>query len=122
MLMTHPHFSIAIVDSNMLAAIGMQQILADIMPIAEVRVFASFEQLETLKDTPFVHYFVSSRIFFEHAAFFREPSRRVIVLAIISIMPVGVRNCYHRGTLFMSHAATNPLFRFNASFSSLSEA
>ena len=60
MLMTHPHFSIAIVDSNMLAAIGMQQILADIMPIAEVRVFASFEQLETLKDTPFVHYFVSS--------------------------------------------------------------
>lgn len=37
MLMTHPHFSTAIVDSNMLAAIGMQQILADIMPIAEVR-------------------------------------------------------------------------------------
>ena len=53
MLMTHPHFSIAIVDSNMLAAIGMQQILADIMPIAEVRVFASFEQLETLKDLLF---------------------------------------------------------------------
>ena len=90
MLMTHPHFSIAIVDSNMLAAIGMQQILADIMPIAEVRVFASFEQLETLKDTPFVHYFVSSRIFFEHAAFFREPSRRVIVLVNGDLQIAGV--------------------------------
>ena len=41
----------------------------------------------------------------------------LILLAIISIMPVGVRNCYHRGTLFMSHAATNPVFRFDASFS-----
>ena len=74
----------------MLAAIGMQQILADIMPIAEVRVFASFEQLETLKDTPFVHYFVSSRIFFEHAAFFREPSRRVIVLVNGDLQIAGV--------------------------------
>ena len=90
MLMSHPHFSLAIVDSNMLAAIGMQQILADIMPIAEVRVFASFEQLETLQDTPFVHYFVSSRIFFEHAAFFREPSRRVIVLVNGDLQIAGV--------------------------------
>lgn len=40
----------------------------------------------------------------------------LIVLVAISILPIGVRNCYHRGPLFLSHAATNPVFRFATSF------
>ena len=42
--------------------------------------------------------------------------RMLIVLSAIAILPVGVRNCYHRGSLFLSHAATNPVFRFITSF------
>ena len=84
------HLSIAIVDSNMLAAIGMQQILADIMPIVNVRVFVSFEQLRQAGDVTFVHYFVSSRIFFEHASFFRDSSCRVIVLVNGDLQITGV--------------------------------
>ncbi|MBQ8050621.1 MAG: LTA synthase family protein [Bacteroidaceae bacterium] len=39
-----------------------------------------------------------------------------ILLAILAILPVGVGSCYHRGPLFLSHAATNPVYRFATSF------
>ncbi|MBQ7570764.1 MAG: sulfatase-like hydrolase/transferase [Bacteroidaceae bacterium] len=39
-----------------------------------------------------------------------------IILAILAIAPIHVSSCYHRGPLFMSHAATNPVYRFFASF------
>lgn len=40
----------------------------------------------------------------------------LLVILALSIVPVQVSHCYHRGPLFMSHAATNPVFRFAASF------
>lgn len=75
-----PHFEIAVVESNTLAALGLQQILADILPTAEIRTFMSFEQLQDTDQGQFIHYFVSSRIYFEHTAYFRSPARRAIVL------------------------------------------
>lgn len=75
-----PHFEIAIIDSNMLTALGLQQILADIIPMAEIHTFISFDELQVADKGQFVHYFVASRIYFEHTAFFRENARRSIVL------------------------------------------
>ena len=75
-----PHFEIAIVDSNILAALGLQPLLTDIIPVAEVHIFISFDELMAADHGQFVHYFVASRLYFEHAAYFREPSRRTIVL------------------------------------------
>ena len=75
-----PHFEIAIIDSNMLTALGLQQILADIIPMAEIHTFISFDELQATDKGQFVHYFVASRIYFEHTAFFRENARRSIVL------------------------------------------
>lgn len=40
----------------------------------------------------------------------------LILLAILAIAPIRVSTCYHRGPLFLSHAATNPVFRFADSF------
>ena len=75
-----PHFEIAIVDSNILAALGLQPILSDLIPVAEVHVYVSFDELQAADHGQFVHYFVASRLYFEHAAYFREKSRRAIVL------------------------------------------
>lgn len=75
-----PHFEFAIVDSNILAALGLQQILTDLLPVGEARTFISFDELQAADKGQFAHYFVASRIYFEHTAFFREQARRSIVL------------------------------------------
>ncbi|MBQ9261778.1 MAG: helix-turn-helix transcriptional regulator [Prevotella sp.] len=74
-----PVFSIAIVDSNILSALGLQQILTDMAPMVDIRIFVTFSELEVAKDR-FVHYFVASRIYFEHASFFRTRLQQTIVL------------------------------------------
>ena len=74
-----PVFCIAIVDPNILSALGLQQILTDIAPMIETRLFVTFSELEAANE-PFVHYFVASRIYFEYTAFFRAQPHRTIVL------------------------------------------
>ena len=74
-----PVFSIAIVDSNILSALGLQQILKDMAPMVDIRIFVTFSEMEVAKDQ-FVHYFVASRIYFEHTAFFRTRLQQTIVL------------------------------------------
>lgn len=71
----------AITDANILTAIGLQSILEDMIPMAEVTLVQSFEQMKqfSASDT-FVHFFVSSRIYFEHAQYFREHATKSIVL------------------------------------------
>lgn len=61
---------IAVIDHNVLAAMGLQRILTDIIPVADVQVFISFDALRQSAADDFVHYFVSSRIYFEYASFF----------------------------------------------------
>ena len=71
---------IAIIDPNVLSGLGLQQILAEMMPRMEVCTFLSFDELQACSDRPFVHFFVASRIYFEHALFFRNNASRSIVL------------------------------------------
>lgn len=78
---THPQqLRIAIVDANILACMGLETILEELIPMAEIVVCASFEDLQAKGDVEFVHYFVSSRIYFEHTAYFRAKSGRSIVM------------------------------------------
>ena len=71
---------IAIVDSNTLSCLGLQNLLEEIIPTAIIRSFRSFGEL--MDDTPdmYVHYFISSQIYFEHTAFFLERKPKTIVL------------------------------------------
>lgn len=75
-----PQFKIAIVDSNILACMGLQRILEELIPVAEIMVCESFEELRAKDEVAVVHYFVSSRIYFEHTTYFRAKSGRCIVM------------------------------------------
>ena len=39
-----------------------------------------------------------------------------LLIILLAVLPIHVGSCYHKGSLFMSHAATNPVFRFADSF------
>lgn len=71
---------IAIIDDNTLTSIGLQHLLQDIIPFAEIDVFCSFHDMDSTEGGRYAHYFVASRIFFEHATFFRMTSHKTIVL------------------------------------------
>lgn len=73
-------FKIAIVESNILACMGLERILEELIPVAEIVTCESFEELLSKDEVEYVHYFISSRIYFEHTAYFRDRSGRSIVM------------------------------------------
>lgn len=70
----------AIIDANRLAALGLQQLLSELLPMAEISILASYEELLVNNPERYLHYFVSSAIYFENAAYFQRQPRRSIVL------------------------------------------
>lgn len=86
-----PHtFRIAVADPNFLAGFGLQQLLRSIIPTAEVSVYVTFEQLVEAGCEQFVHFFVASRIYFEHTLFFRQRRQKSIVMVSGDMMISGV--------------------------------
>ncbi len=76
-----PTFRFAIIDDNILTCLGLQQVLGRFLPpFAEVVVCESFEVLQNQENLDFQHFFVSSRIYFEHVQFFRNNPHKSIVL------------------------------------------
>lgn len=71
---------IAIIDSNRLSGMGLQHLLGEIIPMAELAVFTSYEELSVSEPEEFVHFFVSSGIFFEHMSFFQQQKHPTIVM------------------------------------------
>ena len=71
---------IAIIESNTLTCLGLKGILEEIIPMAVIRIFHSFNEL--MDDTPdmYAHYFVSVHFYVEHANFFLQRKRKTIVL------------------------------------------
>ncbi len=87
----HGHtFRIAVADPNFLAGYGLQQLLRSIIPTAEVSVYVTFEELMEAGCEQFVHFFVASRIYFEHALFFRQQRQKSIVMVSGDMMISGV--------------------------------
>lgn len=85
-----PSIRFAIIDSNILVCLGMQRLLCDLLSMAEVVICESFGELMRQENGEFLHYFVSSRIYFEHAQFFRERPKKSIVLVNGDMMINGV--------------------------------
>ena len=48
--------------------------------------------------------------------FNRNGKTGIILPIALACLPVDVSSCYHEGSLFQSHAATNPIYRFATSF------
>lgn len=78
--MDRRYATLAIADPNTLSAIGLEQILSELMPSVDIKIFGTFEELQTADNGQFAHYFIASRIYFEHTAFFRDNAHRSIVL------------------------------------------
>jgi hypothetical protein len=78
---------IAIVDSNTLSCLGLQNLLEEIIPMATIRSFRTFSEL--VDDTPdmYAHYFISSQVYFEHTAFFLQRKPKTIVLTSGDTLP-----------------------------------
>ncbi len=72
--------AIAIIVSNTLAGLGLAILIGRMMPSAEIRRFASFDDLQAEGAEKFYHYFVSTRILLEHVSFFLRHAARTIVL------------------------------------------
>lgn len=71
---------IAIIDDNILAGIGLQHILEDIMPMVEIVLCQNTDEIKDIDGFhQFAHYFVSSRIYFANIDFF-QCSKKVIIL------------------------------------------
>lgn len=59
---------------------GLQRLLEDIIPSVTITTFNSFEELVMDQPERFLHLFVSSAIYFEHAQYFLAQPRKAIVL------------------------------------------
>ena len=72
---------IAIIDANTLSALGLQNILEELIPMATIRIFNSLSAL--VEDTPdmYAHYFISAHLYMEHTAFFIPRKKKAIVMA-----------------------------------------
>lgn len=71
---------IAIITQNMLMGLGIKSILEKIIPIVNVEIFQSFNDLVESEPNRFFHYFVSFHLFCEHRAFFTESKNKTILM------------------------------------------
>ena len=71
---------IAIVTQNILMGLGLKSILEKIIPIANVELFTSFEELMEADPTRFHHYFVSYHTYCSHNNFFSDTKRKTILM------------------------------------------
>ena len=63
---------IAIVEANTLAALGLKQLLQNVMPIMTVDIFGSFAELTANEPDIYMHYFVAMNIMLQERPFFQE--------------------------------------------------
>ena len=73
---------IAIIDSNTLAAMGLKQMLQNVMPIMSVDTYGSFVELEANQPDQYFHYFVAIAVVLENKSFFDQRKRKTIVLTL----------------------------------------
>ena len=66
---------IAIVDANTLAALGLKQILQNVIPIMTVDTFGSFAELVANQPDTYMHYFVSMNIVLQERPQLEETSQ-----------------------------------------------
>ena len=73
---------IAIIDPNTLSAMGLKQLLQNVMPIMTVDMFGSFAELSTSQVDEYFHFFTAMNIVLENKPFFLEHRRKTIVLTL----------------------------------------
>ena len=72
--------AIAIITPNMLMGLGLKTLLAEILPMAEIGVFAKFDEFVANEPEHYVHYFVAMQTFLHQRAFFQAHPHQTILL------------------------------------------
>lgn len=73
---------IAIIDPNTLAAMGLRQLLQNVMPIITVDCYGTMTELSANHPEKYVHYFASISVILENRSFFLENRRKTIALTL----------------------------------------
>ena len=73
---------VAIIDPNTLAAVGLKQLLQNVMPIMTINTFGTFAELEANHPDNYYHCFVAMNIVLENRAFFSAHRQKTIVLTL----------------------------------------
>jgi DNA-binding NarL/FixJ family response regulator len=71
---------VAIIDSNTLAALGLKQLLQNVIPIMTVDTYGAFAELMANGPERYVHYFAAMNIVLENRQFFTSHRHQTIVL------------------------------------------
>ena len=95
---------IAIIDQNTLEAMGLKAIISDLIPMVDVSVFPSFNDLLAEQtETPFYHFFVSSQILLANADFFIQHPHQTIVLTSQPMASTKFEHFHTLNTAQMEH-------------------
>ena len=73
---------IAILDPNTLSAIGLKQLLQNVLPILTIDTYGSMSELEANHPEHYFHFFVAMNIVLENRQFFTDHRRQTIVLTL----------------------------------------
>ena len=73
---------VAILDPNTLSAVGLKQLLQNVMPIMTIDTFGSFSELEANSPDEYYHYFVAMNMVLENRPFFSSRRQKTIVLTL----------------------------------------
>ena len=71
---------LAIIDEDMLRAIGLRSLLEPIARGLDICIYDTFERFAAVSHNNIVHYFISSKVFFEHRDEFVADKFKVMVL------------------------------------------
>ena len=105
---------IAIIDQNTLEAMGLKSIISDIIPMVDVSVFASLDDLMAEQaETPFFHYFVSSQILLAHADYFLQRQRQTIVLTSQPMASTKFEHFHTLNTAQMEHGLVKSILQLH---------
>ena len=71
---------VAIIDGNILAAIGLKQILSTVMPMMHIDIFGTMAELHANTPDTYFHFFANTTIVLQDMAFFSRHRHKTIVL------------------------------------------
>lgn len=105
---------IAILSQNTLEAMGLKSILCDILPMVDVSVFPSLDELKAEQaETPFFHYFVSSQILLANTEYFLQRLRQTIVLTSQPMASTKFEQFHTLNTAQMEHGLVKSILQLH---------
>ena len=83
----------AIIDSNILSAIGLRTIIQNVVPQLDIDCYSSYQSIMVQGEDQYVHYFVSMNEVISNMAFFSQRKKKTIVLITSHSVKMNDFNC-----------------------------